>query len=271
MSLGARILIVEDNPANMELMAYLLGASGYRTLSAGDGAVGLEVAKRELPDLILCDVQMPLMDGHEMAYRAKRYPALQRVPLIAVTALAQDRDRDTALASGFDGYLSKPIDPETFVQQVEAFLPPGLRLAAPGQTNAVDASNAKPPSNGRTVLVLDNLQSNLDLSSSLLEYSGYSVVTALDPKEAMRLARQAPPDLILSDICMPLGSGFDFIVDIKRDPRLAAIPFVFITSTFVTEGARSHGLKLGATKFLFRPIEPQQLLSEINDCLDTRE
>jgi two-component system cell cycle response regulator len=265
--MGARILIVEDNLANLDLMTYLLGASGYRTLSAGDGAAGLEVARREVPDLILCDVQMPLMDGHEMARQAKRDPALQTIPLIAVTAFARDSDRDKALAAGFDGYLSKPIDPETFVGQVEAFLASGLRRAAPSQPASTDVSYAKPDANGLTVLVLDNLQANLDLASSLLEYSGYKVVTATDLNEALRLARDAPPDLILSDVCMPEGSGYDFIRAIKNDQRLATIPFVFITATVATEENRRRGLALGAVKFLFRPMDPQQLLTEINDCL----
>jgi two-component system, cell cycle response regulator len=271
MSNAARILIVEDNLANLELMTYLLGASGYQTLNAGDGAAGLEVARREAPDLILCDVQMPIMDGHEMARQAKSCSALREIPLIAVTAFARNSDRDKALAAGFDGYLSKPIDPETFVQQVESFLAPGLRRAPPDQTSATDASYAKPSSNGLTVLVVDNLRANLDLASSLLEYSGYCVVTAQDPKEAMRLARNDPPDLILSDVCMPEGSGYDFIREIKNDRRLAAIPFVFITSTVATEDNRRHGLALGAVKFLFRPMDPQQLLTEISDCLVEQE
>jgi two-component system cell cycle response regulator len=264
--MAARILIVEDNPANLELMTYLLGASGYPTLSARDGVEGLRIAIEELPDLIICDVQLPKMSAYEMAQQVKRRRDLCGIPPIAITAFARVCDRAEAPAAGFDGYFSKPIDPETFVQQLEAILRPDLRLTAPVRSWSVINPIPKPRPRARTVLVVDNVQADLDLSASLLEYSGLTAVTARGPKEALRLARQARPDLILSDICMPGSSGYDFI-QFKNDHRLSSIPFIFITSTATTERDRLHGLALGAAKFLLRPIEPQQLLKEVEDCL----
>jgi len=120
--MGARLLVIEDNPANLELMTYLLQAYGHTVLSAMDGQAGLAAARQEKPDLIVCDVQMPVMDGLDVARFLKSDPVLRTIPLIAVTALAMVGDRDRVLASGFDGYVGKPINPETFVQQMEAFL-----------------------------------------------------------------------------------------------------------------------------------------------------
>ena len=80
-------------------------------------------ADREHPDLIICDVQLPDIDGFEVARRLKRDPELRPIPLVAVTALAMVGDRDRVLAAGFDGYLAKPIDPEMFARQIEDFLP----------------------------------------------------------------------------------------------------------------------------------------------------
>ncbi len=248
-------------------MTYLLGASGYHTLSARDGMDGLRIAIEQLPDLIVCDVQLPRMSGYEMAQQVKRSKDLCAIPLIAMTAFARVSDRAEALAAGFDGYFSKPIDPETLVQQLEAFLRPDLRLTAPVRSWSVSNPIPKPSTRTRTVLVVDDVQANLDLSASLLECSGFTVITAGDPEEALRLARQARPDLILSDICMHGFSGYDFIQKIKSDHRLSSIPFIFITSTATTERDRLHGLALGAERFLFRPLEPQQLLKEIEDCL----
>ncbi len=125
--MAAGILIIEDNPANLELMEYLLTAHGYTVLTARDGEEGLEAARRERPDLILCDIQLPGIDGYEVARRIKASSALRDIPLVAVTAFAMVGDRDKVLAAEFDGYLSKPIAPETFVQQVENFLRPELR------------------------------------------------------------------------------------------------------------------------------------------------
>jgi two-component system, cell cycle response regulator DivK len=118
----ARVLIIEDNPANMLLMAYLLKAFGHETLEASSGAVGLELAQTATPQIILCDLQMPGIDGYEIAQRLKSDASLKTIPLIAVTAYAMVGDREKALAAGFDGYISKPISPESFVDEVEVFL-----------------------------------------------------------------------------------------------------------------------------------------------------
>ena len=127
----ARILIVEDNAANLEVMRYLLCAYGHTVVYASDGEHGVAMARSELPDLILCDVQLPGLDGYGVAQRLKGDPACGCKPLIAITALAMVGDRDRVLAAGFDGYMTKPITPETFVSEVDSFLAPSMRSLAP--------------------------------------------------------------------------------------------------------------------------------------------
>jgi CheY-like chemotaxis protein len=126
----ARILVIEDNPSNMALMVYLLKAFGHMTDEAEGGEAGLAAARREPPDLVLCDLQMPGMDGFEVARQLKADPALCAVPVVAVTAYAMVGDREKVLAAGFNGYITKPISPERFVEQVETFLPPEPRSGA---------------------------------------------------------------------------------------------------------------------------------------------
>jgi two-component system cell cycle response regulator len=263
---GARVLILEDNPANLELMTYLLGAFGHTVLAAEDGRQGLEMARREHPDLIICDVQLPQMDGYEVARRLKSDPQLGNIPLVAVTALAMVGDRDRVLAAGFDGYLAKPINPETFVRQMEIFLQPGQQTTAPAPAAAATSAPTE-PGQGPAILVVDNLPVNLDLARSILEPFGYQVHTAGGMAEGLALARQVPCDLILSDVCMAEGTGYDFLRAIQADPQLRAIPFVFLTATMLEEKDRAQGLALGATRFLMRPIEPEVLLAEIQSCL----
>ena len=120
--MGARILLVEDHTESLELMAYLLTAFGHAVFTARNGEAGLSLAERERPDLVLCDVNLPGIDGCEMARRFKADSVLRDTPLVAVTAFAMVGDRERILATGFDGYLPKPIEPEAFVSQVEAFL-----------------------------------------------------------------------------------------------------------------------------------------------------
>ena len=118
----SRILVVEDNPENLELMRYLLHAFGHVTLSANNGEDGVTIASRERPDIIVCDIDMPKLDGYGVARTLKSDPTLCRTPLIAVTALAMLGDREKVLAAGFDGYIGKPIDPTTFVRDIVTFL-----------------------------------------------------------------------------------------------------------------------------------------------------
>ena len=129
-----RILVIEDNPPSLELMTYLLKAFGYTVLCALDGLEGVELARRERLDLIVCDIHLPRLDGYEVAKRLKGHPALCQIPLVAVTALAMVGDRDKILAAGFDGYIDKPIDPEGFIKHVRSFVssPSGGRGSSGG-------------------------------------------------------------------------------------------------------------------------------------------
>jgi two-component system cell cycle response regulator len=259
----ARILVIEDNPTNLELMTYLLKAFRHTTLSARDGEEGLEVVRRESPDLIICDVQLPRLDGYEVARQLKSHPALCTIPLVAVTAFAMVGDRDKVLAAGFDGYIAKPIAPETFVGQVEAFLRSDQRPATQPPTPTTETPPPPPLAKRATILVVDNSPVNLDVVRSTLEPFGYDVIAAKKVQEALALARQTLPDLILSDLHMPGESGYDFIKAVKADPQLRSIPFVLISSTVWPERDQKFGLALGVTKFILRPIEPQALLKEI--------
>lgn len=126
-----RILVIEDNATNMELMVYLLKSFGYEFLLAADGEAGIQLAQQELPGLIVCDVNLPKLDGYGVVTFLKADPVLSAIPVIAVTALAMVGDREKLLASGFDGYIEKPIEPEVFVSQIEAFFM--KKVAGPDQ------------------------------------------------------------------------------------------------------------------------------------------
>ena len=119
---GRTILIIEDNEQNLYLMRFLLEKNGFRVVSASDGRSGLDQASREPPDGILLDIQLPAMDGYEVATRLRTNRALDAVPIIAVTSFALVGDREKCLAAGATDYIEKPIDPEVFVDRVRARL-----------------------------------------------------------------------------------------------------------------------------------------------------
>lgn len=266
--MGARILVIEDNPTNLDLMGYLLKAFGHTVLTAIEGEEGLEAVRREALDLIICDVQIPKFDGYEVAARLKNHPVFGKIPLIAVTALAMVGDRDKMLTAGFDGYISKPINPETFVREVEAFLcVVNDSSRQPDQHHAATLPQRPPTPAPATILVVDNSPVNLRLMQSTLEPFGYHLIYAHSAAEALALMRQASPDLILSDVHMPHADGYALIKAVKGDPRLQDIPFAFISSSIRPDYDSTMGLSLGAVKFIVRPIEPQTLLAQIEDCL----
>lgn len=120
MKTKTRILIIEDNAQNRYLAAFLLEHAGHEVHQAETGAQGLEMAKRLIPDLILLDIQLPEMDGHEVTRILKATPSLREIPVVAVTSYAMAGDKEKCLAAGAEGYIEKPIDPDTFAAEVES-------------------------------------------------------------------------------------------------------------------------------------------------------
>lgn len=117
-----RVLVVEDNEMNMELLCQLLEDAEYEPLSAYDGVEGVEVAKAELPDLILMDISMPRMNGLDATVMLKSTPETAHIPVVIVTAHALDSERQRAKETGCDGFLTKPIEEDALTELLEALL-----------------------------------------------------------------------------------------------------------------------------------------------------
>jgi two-component system cell cycle response regulator DivK len=118
-----RILIVEDTPDNRQIMRDLLTSVGYELIEAADGESGVAAALAHRPDLILMDIQLPVIDGYEAARRIKANPATAAIPVIAVTSYALSGDEAKALAAGCDAYVAKPFSPRDLLAKVRMFLP----------------------------------------------------------------------------------------------------------------------------------------------------
>lgn len=229
----ARILIIEDNPANIELMSFLLGAYGHTPLSAADGPRGVAAARSERPDLIACDVNLPGMDGFAVLAALKGEPSLSGVPILAVTALAMAGDREKVLAAGFDGYISKPIEPESFVAELEAFLAaapaaasaPALQPASqptlqptsqPTSQPAAAAQSAPAPRPGaapaeRTLLLVDDDRFMLGVLNDMLAGQPYRVLSACSGEEALEVLDHEAVEVILCDQAMPGMRGTEVL------------------------------------------------------------
>lgn len=211
----ARILIIEDNPANVELMAFLLTAYGHSAVSAPDGPRGIACARAEPPDLVACDVNLPGMDGFSVLAALKAEPALAGVPVLAVTALAMAGDREKVLAAGFDGYISKPIEPESFVAELEAFLPAAAPQAAAVPAAIPPAQAARP-----TILLVDDDPFMLAVLADMLGEEPVRVLSAASGPEALALLEREPVEVILCDQAMPGMNGTEVLAQVAaRHPR----------------------------------------------------
>jgi len=117
-----RILVVEDTEDNRQIMRDLLTAAGFEMIEAEDGAAGVAAAEREKPDLILMDIQLPVMDGYEATRRIKANAELKHIPIIAVTSYALSGDEAKTKAAGCNAYVAKPFSPRQLLAKVREFL-----------------------------------------------------------------------------------------------------------------------------------------------------
>lgn len=121
--MNTTILVIEDNERNAYLVAFILEKYGYRVLQAREGETGIALARQFKPDLILLDIQLPVMDGYAVAQELMKNRDLCSIPIVAVTSYAMPGDRENILAAGCVGYIEKPINPVTFMADIERYLP----------------------------------------------------------------------------------------------------------------------------------------------------
>jgi len=121
----AKILVIDDNPLNIELVSDLLDANGFRVYSAASGEEGIRLARELLPDLVLMDVSLPGIDGVSATKELKADPATRAIKVVGLTAHALKNEETTTLNRYFDGYLSKPFDTRTFIETIRRFVGTG--------------------------------------------------------------------------------------------------------------------------------------------------
>jgi two-component system cell cycle response regulator len=271
--MGARILVVEDTPHNLTLMTYLLKTHDHTVIAATTGEEGIELARALRPDLIVMDLQLPGIDGYGALAALRATPDLAALPVIAVTSFAMVGDRDRALAAGFDHYLTKPIDPETFTEEVNTRIPEHLRGVRHTPAASEPIQTMDPPRPGphghdaADILVLDDSLINQTLLRSMLEPYGYHVRTAFTIEDAIIAADAQAPDLVLSDVHVGRRSGTELLSHLRSVPILTVVPFAFITATTDWQDPR---LGAGVTRIIRRPIDPADLLHEVETLLGSR-
>lgn len=254
-----RVLLIEDNIPNRDLARYLLEASGYACDEAHDGESALQIAQTSRPDLVICDLQLPGIDGFEVLRGLRAQPAMAGVPVVAVTAYAMVGDRERILAAGFDGYIGKPIDPQRFVVEIASYIRPG--------TAGTPARSGAPPRSGKHILVVDDRLANRELLASVLGYFGHTVAMAEDGATALAELRTTMPDLVVTDLLMPNMDGEELCRQLRADPATSAVPVIIHTASYRARQGRQIADRVGVKWVLPKPCEPADIIAMVSEAL----
>src|SRR5579859_100867 len=263
----ARILIIEDNPANMKLASLLLLNAGHTVLRAVDAEAGLILARAEQPDLILMDIQLPGMDGLAATALLKQDPATASIPVVALTAMAMKEDREKSQVAGCDAYIAKPLRYQELYAVIDALLVKGGAVS--GQRSKSLSPDAMTSPNA-TILVVDDERQDSKLLEALLRHEGYITLSAANGEEALALIAQRAPDLILLDVMMPGMDGYQVASRLKSNPATSNIPIIMVTVK-TDRSARMAGLDAGAEEFLTKPVDRAELWLRVRNLLRLKE
>ena len=270
---GQRVLVVEDHPINQQVVQSQLEHMGLQVILANNGAEGVEKARNEAFDLVLMDIQMPVMDGYQATREIRQFN--KDLPIIALTAAALVEDRNKALAAGMNDHLGKPFSgPQLFEH-----LKPWLKTQAVQidhntadtllQPELADTPQRPVLPQKRSLLIVDDQPANIKVLASLLK-DDYIIQVANKGQKALEIARSSnPPDLILLDILMPEMDGYAVCRELKNQAATSRIPVIFI-SALDEASDETKGLDLGAVDYISKPFHPDIVKSRIRNHMNLK-
>jgi len=245
---GKRVLVVDDDPQIADLLRIQLEGAGYRVLVAHRGEEALEIAARELPDLMTLDILMVGLDGFQVLERLRANPKTADIPVLVISVVSEQRD---LLALGAVDFLSKPLD--------EAAL-----LSVVGRVLGT-------PSGGRRVLVAEDDPDIAGWLQQVLLEQGFQVSWVRDGMAALEGAAATRPDIVLLDLHLPEVHGREVVARLKQDPATRDIPIIVMTASSVDRDRdRVRVLDLGAASFLTKPFTAEELAREIRRVLEDK-
>ncbi|MEO6172710.1 MAG: response regulator, partial [Arenimonas sp.] len=249
----ARILVIEDNQANLKLATLLLGNVGHTVLCAGDAESGLIIARAEQPDLILMDIQLPGMDGLAATAILKKDPATAAIPVIALTAMAMKDDQKKTMVAGCDAYIAKPLRYQEFYRVIDMLLLKSASHLA-GNVKLTSHQEDIPPASyddsikiptypiathpGQKILVTEDNVLNQKLISRQLALLGFAADVFCDGRVAFESWQAQPYALLLTDLHMPEMNGYELTAAIRMGEKgLQRMPIIALTATAKSDEA----------------------------------
>lgn len=251
------ILLVDDNPITRKLVRYALEQERFRVVEAPDGATALTAFPVHRPALVLQDLCLPDIDGVALLARLRELPGGVDVPILAFSGMLSHEDSRRLSAAGFDDLISKPVEPSRLVQIVRSHLP----LPDPNDAPLNFAAREL------RLVVADDDPVQRKLIGYRLQRLGFTVELSANGEEALEAARRDPPDAVVSDVLMPGLDGFALCRTLKTDPRLAHVPIVLTTNSYVEPTDRDLAKKAGAYDLVLRTPELREVLTALREGL----
>ncbi len=237
-----KILIVDDDEDIVELIKNRLESNAYEVMTASNGVEAFAVCQDCIPDLILLDVCMVIMDGYKFIKEIKWISGLKDVPVLILSA--RTNTKDLFAEEGIDNFVQKPFSPDHLLKQVN---------------NCLKVEKTLPR---KKVLVVDDEYDLVELIESRLEANGYEVVKAINGMTGLQKAKDELPDVIILDVSMPQIDGFSVCRIIKSNPKLRDIPIIMLTSR-TAKSDRKLGKEIQADAYMTKPFEASNLLGKI--------
>jgi two-component system cell cycle response regulator len=265
----ARVLVVDDIPANVKLLEARLSAEYFEVLTATSGQQALEIITGHMPDIVLLDVMMPGMDGFEVCRRIKSETRTQHIPIVMVTALDQVSDRVKGLEAGADDFLTKPVSDIALITRVKSLvrlkmLTDELRARAESTREmGLDAGNfdiAAAGKKGRILLVDDRRSTYERLQGVLQTANEVKVIT--DPQEALFTAADGDFELVIISLALTNFDALRLCSQIRSLDRTRLLPILLVVDQ--DETARlMRALEIGVNDYLVRPLDRQETLARV--------
>ena len=232
-----KILVADDEPMIREALKTILETEGYDVCEAVNGIDACEAVSRNLPDLVLLDVMMPVMDGFEVLKVLRNNPDTSNLPVVMLTSTPADVGEQTALDLGVAHYISKPWRAD----MVQAAVRMALRTV--GNQRGTESTN---------ILIVDDEPMIRESLKKILEIEGYDVFEAANGRAACEIVSKILPDLILLDVNMPEMDGFEVMKVLRNNPDTSNLPVVILTSTPAVVGELT-ALDLGVAHYISKP------------------
>lgn len=269
--MSARILIVDDNPLNIKLLAARLTREYYVVETVTDGFQCLDAVRKNIPDLILLDVMMPGMDGFEVCRKLKAEPATRHIPVVMVTALTDVSDRVQGLLAGADDFLSKPINEVALLARVRSLLRLKfmmdewrLRERAAAQFTAAPSASTDETENvaGAKLLYVGNDQVEAQKIAQVMGVENITVDQARTNEEAARYLKENVCEAIIAGMMLGEEKAMHLIAETRSNEATRQAPIVMVADD-VDIIRVAKALELGATDYILRPVDGNELMARM--------